>query len=78
MLHHEPVAKALCKLVMKHVKPLAGALYPRGVAAKSILDEEVCAHPDASSGGLLYLCALQNWKLKQKYGVASRTALNGG
>lgn len=49
VVHHEPVAKALCKLVMKQIKPLAGALYPRGVAGKSILDEEVVAFTDAGS-----------------------------
>ena len=40
---HESVGRALCKLVSKHVSPLAEALYPRGLAGPSILDEEVSA-----------------------------------
>lgn len=40
-VHHEPAAKALCKLVAKHLAPLARALYPGGAAAPSVLDEAV-------------------------------------
>ena len=38
---HPPVAEALVGLVGARLAPLAKALYPRGVAGPSVLDEEV-------------------------------------
>ena len=40
---HESVGRALCKLIGKRMCPLAEALYPRGLAGPSVLDEEVSA-----------------------------------